>query len=277
MKRKARIIYHSTFCWGIFAVSVGLFMLLSPLLWVALKAGGLEQPRYAFQHLTWRFHRWYVGMLVQIVPRVRWVFIPPQNPAGVRGPAILVANHTSVVDLLLLMSVLGRCSIVGKRSMLYIPFFGLVLAMNGMIFVERRKKFEAGEVFDLMRERLRQGEIVLTFPQGSRSIPWSRRTIKRGIFKLALEERVPIVPIAISGTGYILKKGQFFFDIPGRLKVMVHLLPPVEPDGDPGRIEDVKAIRDRVASSVESILESERDLTREKCGRCCQVSRLLLF
>jgi 1-acyl-sn-glycerol-3-phosphate acyltransferase len=263
MRRLLRIIYHSIACWGLFGLSNGLYMLAAPLLWAIFRVGGLRETRRAFQTITFRFNRWYVGSLMQVVTPVRFVFIPPRLPAWEGGPAVFVSNHSSVVDLLLTMSSIGRCSIVGKRGMAYIPFYGLALLLTGMIFVDRRRKFESENVFAALRRRLRLGECILTFPQGSRTLPWSRRTVKRGLFKLIMEEKVPVVPVAITGTRYILKKGQFFFDIGSPLKVMVHYLPPVVPEGDPENLGDVTALRDRIVESIGSILEGERDLTRE--------------
>jgi 1-acyl-sn-glycerol-3-phosphate acyltransferase len=186
------------------------------------------------------------------------------NPVPVEGPAMIVCNHNSVIDLLMITSAFRGISVVGKRGFLFIPFFGLAMALSGMIFVDRRRRFESGDVFHLMRRRLRQGETILVFPQGSRALPFSRKTVKRGLFKVVLEERVPVIPVAISGTGYILKKGQFLFDLTRRLKVFVHVLPPILPEGDPESLADVTAFRDRVVSLVSDMVERSTDLRRER-------------
>jgi 1-acyl-sn-glycerol-3-phosphate acyltransferase len=263
MRRLIRILYHTIACWGLFTLPNGLYMFAAPLLWVIFKVGGLSETRPAFQTITFRFNRWYIGAAMQIVTPLRFVFIPPKIPVRTEGPAVFMGNHSSVTDLLLTMSSIGRCSIVGKRGMAYIPLYGLTLMLMGMIFVDRRRKFESQDVFAAFRERLRLGECILTFPQGSRTLPWSRRTVKRGLFKLVMEEKVPIVPVAITGTKYTVKKGQVLFDIGRPLKVMVHFLPPVLPEGDPESLSDVTALRDRIVESIGSILEAERDLTRE--------------
>jgi 1-acyl-sn-glycerol-3-phosphate acyltransferase len=264
IKRAAAIAYQSFACWGLFAAASGLFGLLAPLLWAVLKAGGVAEPRHCLQSISYRFHRWYVGALMQIVPTVRLEVHPPGGPAGVQGPAVFISNHGSVVDLLLLNSVIDHASIVGKRSMAHIPIFGWALMLLGMIFVDRKRKFDSGDVFGKLRERLRKGERILTFPQGSRALPWSRRTVKRGLFKVLMEERTPIVPIAVVGTNHLLKKGQFFFVIPPRFKAEVFILPPVAPEGDPESLEDVTALRDRIVEAVGSVLDRRRDLRREE-------------
>jgi len=263
VRRVIRIFYHSVFCWGLFCLASTIMMFIAPFLWVVFVVGGLRETRQAFQEITYRFHRWYVKMLEQIVTPLRFIFIPPHNPIEIQGPAIIISNHSSVVDLLLMMSVVGKCSIVGKKTMAWIPLFGLALKLMGMIFVDRRRRFEAQDVFYRIKERLAGGEKVLIFPQGSRRLEWNRRNVKRGIFKVAMEMKTPIVPVAISGTGYILKKGQFFFDIGKPLKVLVNIFPPVNPQGNPENAQDVIVLRNSVVDMVDNCLDAQRDLRRE--------------
>lgn len=257
------IVYHTVACWGLFCVAMVIYMLAAPILWVICKAGGVAQPRYALQYISYRFHRWYVGMLTQFVPNARIVFLPP-NPVNPDGPVVYMANHQSVLDLLVLTSIISRMSIVGKRVFLYIPFFGLAMALTGMIFVDRKRKFESHDVFKVFRERLRMGEAILTFPQGSRSLAFSRKTVKRGLFKVLMEEKVPVIPIAITGIEHLLPKGRVFFDVHPRLKSTIHILPAVMPEGDPGNPEDITAFRNRVVEAIDTIVQSEKDTLRHR-------------
>jgi 1-acyl-sn-glycerol-3-phosphate acyltransferase len=88
--------------------------------------------------------------------------------------------------------------------------------------------------------------------------------VKRGLFKVILEERVPVIPVAITGTSLILKKGQFLYDLTRRLKVFVHILPPVRPEGDPGSLADVTALRDCVVDVISDMVDRARDPMRER-------------
>jgi len=262
MKQILYIVYTSVVSWGLFCLGAVTFMFLAPVLWLVLKAGGIARPRPILQTISYRFHRWYVAALMDINTNVRFEFIPPRNPVPVEGPAVIVSNHNSVVDLLMITSVFKGISVVGKRGFLFIPFFGLAMALSGMIFVDRRRKFESGDVFHLLRRRLRQGEIILIFPQGSRALPFSRKNVKRGLFKVIMEERVPVIPVAIAGTGNILKKGQFLYDLTRKLKVFVHILPPVLPEGDPENLAHVTALRDRVVGVISDTVDRSFDLRR---------------
>ncbi|MFH1435718.1 MAG: 1-acyl-sn-glycerol-3-phosphate acyltransferase [Pseudomonadota bacterium] len=253
--RASGIYCRSVTGWAIWSLSTGVYMLLVPVLWALLKAGGVAQPRYALQAVNYFFNGWYVRMLPQVFPGLRFTTIGAVAQATIRGPAVVMANHSSIVDLPVCMGLFKQASIVGKRALGRIPVFGLAMAMSGMLFVDRARKFESAQVFAELRERLRLGEILLTFPQGSRRLAWTRRNVKRGLFKLLLEEKVPVLPVAIVGTGLLLKKGQFLVTFDPPLKVMVHVMPPILPEGDPGNINDITAFRDRVFHAINEHLE----------------------
>lgn len=264
MKQTLYIVSCSIASWGLFCLGSATFMFLAPVLWLVLKVGGVAWPRPTLQYVSYRFHRWYVATLMDINRNVRFELVPPVNPVPVEGPAVIVSNHNSVIDLLMITSAFRGISVVGKRGFLFIPFFGLAMALNGMIFVDRRRRFESEDVFHLFRRRLRQGEVILVFPQGSRALPFSRKSVKRGLFKVILEERVPVIPVAISGTGFILGKGQFLFDLTRKLKVFVHILPPIRPEGDPESLADVTALRDRVVAAISDVVDRSIDLRRQR-------------
>jgi 1-acyl-sn-glycerol-3-phosphate acyltransferase len=261
-RRGALIVYHSVTCWGLFCLFTALFILAAPPLWLVLKAGGVENVRPVLQLISHRWHGWYVGMLMQIVTPLRFVFLPPRPAGPGAGPVVYVSNHASVVDLLLLTASIDSFCVMAKRAFRFVPLFGTAMTLLGMIFVDRRRKFESEDVFGVVRARLRAGENVLAFPQGSRTLPFSRRTVKRGLFRVVMEERVPVVPVAIVGTNHILKKGQFLFDLTRRIRATVFFLPPMTPEGDPENLADVTAFRDAVVERIGALLESASDPTR---------------
>jgi len=264
MKVPLRNVYYTATGWGLFALSVGLFMIASPLTWLVLKAGGVAEPREVFQRMNHRFGVWYLGLFEQLWGgAVRFLFETGGGPLAPGSPVFYVANHAGTLDVVLCMAAISRCAIVGKRRMLYIPFFGLAMRMGGMIFVDRRRRFEGEGVLRELAGRVRGGESVLIFPQGTRAVPWSRRSVKRGIFKLILEERIPVVPLAVVDSRYIVTKSQVVTTVEPGLRVRVVALPPVAPEGDPARIEDVTALRDRVVDLIDGEVSRRKDLVRE--------------
>ena len=260
--RTIRIYCRSITGWAIWSLSTGVYMFLVPILWVLLKAGGVAQPRYPLQAVNSHFNGWYVRMLQQVFPGLSFTTISAGAQATIKGPAVVMANHNSLIDLPVCMGLFRQASIVGKRALGRIPVFGLAMALSGMLFVDRRRKFESADVFETLRERLRLGEILLTFPQGSRRLAWAKKNVKRGLFKLIMEENVPVYPVAIVGTNHFIEKGRFLVTFMPPLKVMVHVLPPVLPEGDPENIDDITAFRDRVFHAINEHLESKRDLLR---------------
>lgn len=168
------------------------------------------------------------------------------------GPFIYCSNHQSLVDILVLGSVLpGDYKWAAKRSLMKVPMIGWHLRLSGHIPVDRGAGPEAAAaVVRRFEEVLGRGKPVLIFPEGTRSEDGIVRPFKSGAFAAAVGADVPIVPIALEGTHQLMQKGAF--DLGHgvmrhvAVKVGAPLLP--APHGDaPGRIDE---LRDRTRSTI---------------------------
>ena len=139
---------------------------------------------------------------------------------------IIVANHTSLADIVCLFCLGKHFKWVAKSSLFKIPVFGWSMTLLKYIPLSRGRHGSIRDSFNEAIECLNRNVSVLIFPEGTRSKSGQLAEFKNGAFKLALITKKPIVPVIISGTGAALTKGNATISATaaGFLKV----LPPIE-------------------------------------------------
>lgn len=135
---------------------------------------------------------------------------------------MLVANHTSMTDIMLmLVAVKNPFVFVGKKELVKIPLFGYFYKRT-CILVDRGNQRSRKEVFDRAQKRLNDGTSICIFPEGGvpDDLSVTLDTFKDGAFRLALEHQIPIVPIVFYDNKkrfpYVVTKGG-----PGRMRVKI--------------------------------------------------------
>jgi 1-acyl-sn-glycerol-3-phosphate acyltransferase len=179
------------------ALSTGLCFLLAPFLG-GRRAFWLVAPRYV-RGTAWAFgiHRQLRG----------WDELPKDLRDGTR-PAIFIGNHASLFDPPLMISTLPcRPVFMAKRELARVPFLGWVIWLADFIFIDRGHRGAARRSLKQAALRIRAGQSIVAFPEGTRSRDGHLLPFKKGPFLLALEAGVPLVPFAIHGGVEILPKG----------------------------------------------------------------------
>ncbi len=121
------------------------------------------------------------------------------------APRIFLSNHISTLDIWVLVPVLPPSTrFVSKRSIFWIPVLGQAMALAGFIGIDRKDRSSAIRSLSRAAEKVRGGASVVLFPEGTRSRDGKLARFKRGSFHFALEARVPVVPVSISGTYEVL-------------------------------------------------------------------------
>jgi 1-acyl-sn-glycerol-3-phosphate acyltransferase len=167
-----------------------------------------------------------------------------------RGSAVLVANHSSYLDVVALVaSVPLDLRFVAKRELLAVPIVGAVLRKAPHLTVDRvdlsRGVADAGRV----TAALRDGAVVCAFPEGTFVRRPGLLPFRLGAFKAAVEAGCPIVPVVVRGTREILP-ADTWRPRPGRIEVTV--LPPLTV-ADEGWREIVR-LRDATRAAIATTL-----------------------
>jgi len=146
----------------------------------------------------------------------------------INRPAVIVANHQSMADIVACMGLFRQFKFVSKSSLFSLPLVGWMMRLARYVSLERGKVHSTQQMMERCRYWLRRGMPVVFFPEGTYSTDGQLLPFKRGAFLLAIEERVPLIPVMIQGTsGLVIEDGPWFNP---RCAIRVSVLPPIEPD-----------------------------------------------
>ena len=109
---------------------------------------------------------------------------------------------------------------VAKKQLKYVPMLGWYMWAAKFVFVDRANHREAVRSLDEAGEQIRGGISIIVFPEGTRSDDRRVHPFKKGPFALAMKARVPVVPVAIEGSGVLMPKNSWNIR-PGPIKVSV--------------------------------------------------------
>jgi 1-acyl-sn-glycerol-3-phosphate acyltransferase len=148
-------------------------------------------------------------------------------PALPDGPLVFACNHESALDIWVAFKVLPRSfRFVAKQELFRIPVFGAYLRLGGHVPVDRGNRARAVQSLRHAGEAVRAGTSLVFFPEGTRSKDGRVHPFKKGPFVVAMEAGVPVVPVAISGSGRVTPK-EAIAVVPGTIRVAVG--EPVDP------------------------------------------------
>lgn len=125
---------------------------------------------------------------------------------------VMVSNHQSGADIIVLFLLWKHFKWVAKKSLFYFPFIGWNMLLNGYVPLERGKTTSMRKMLAESGKLLRERNSIMIFPEGTRSKDGKLQPFKSGAFHLALENQVPILPIAITGTSKAIRKGGFLIN-----------------------------------------------------------------
>jgi 1-acyl-sn-glycerol-3-phosphate acyltransferase len=186
--------------------------------------------------ITWPFdpervlmHWWLViqGVLFsRLIPL--WTVKVEGRGKAVKGtPYIIISNHQSILDILVLNCLRYRFRWISKIENNKTPVIGWYLKMAKYITIDRGNQESKVEMLEKSAESLRNGISIMIFPEGTRSPDREIAPFKLGAFQLALMTDKSILPVIVDGTGGVLPKHGLIFSRGHKLRVRV--LDPVHP------------------------------------------------
>jgi 1-acyl-sn-glycerol-3-phosphate acyltransferase len=151
---------------------------------------------------------------------------------------VMVANHQSLLDILVLFRLFVHFKWVSKIENFRIPCIGWNMSLNGYVKLRRGDKQSIAEMMDASTRVLAGGSSIMMFPEGTRSPDGRMRAFKHGAFTLAQRCGCPILPVLLEGTADALPKRGFVLQ--GRHAIKIRVLDEIPYEKIVGRpVEDV--------------------------------------
>ena len=208
--------------------------------------------------------RYWTGYLFRKLPVVHqhlnplWTFhVSGDIPLDPRRPYIVVSNHESFVDILLLSHLPFEMKWLSKVEMFKIPVVGWLMTLANDVRLTRGEVTSAADAMKQCEDRLDQKVSVMIFPEGTRSKTGELGKFKNGAFRLAIDTGVPILPVAVHGAHTALRPKDWRI---GYSRAEARVLAPIETTGMTH--QDIYALRDQ----ARGVIEAEIDVLRAELG-----------
>jgi 1-acyl-sn-glycerol-3-phosphate acyltransferase len=241
-----RILRRLHYWWSLFAAAALLLIFGPPVLLVAWLTGkhDLVYPWAFFGARNWlrlTATKVQVHGSEHLKPEQTYVFI---------------SNHRSYLDTATLFVYTGRrLGLLAKKELLNVPILGVGMGFVNVMAIDRSNRERARVTVEAATNRIRKGISFGVFAEGTRAKPGEFLPFKMGAFYMAAQAGVPIVPVAIKNTDYLMGKGTG--EARGGTIEMV-MLPPVSTVGH-STDEDVK----RLVTLVHSLIGQELGIPTE--------------
>ena len=240
----------------VIAVVVTAFMSSCAFLFPLISPG--ENKVHKIANLWARMLLWLTSTRVDVIGKENVLMEKPQ---------IFMANHQSDFDILIVLAhIPGQFRWIAKKELFKIPIFGKAMRNAGYIEIDRQNHEKALKSLDEAAQKIREGKSVVTFPEGTRSRDGKIRPFKQGMFHLAIQAGVPIVPISIIGAHEIMPKRTLKVK-PGRIRMVIDR--PVDVSGYTleTRSELIEKIRHIIVRNLENPTGPHRDASAEAPGK----------
>ena len=183
----------------------------------------LVSPRFASRVVASTWGR----LLAWLVPVI--VTVEGGENAHQERSYVVVCNHQSAVDILVAYGWLKLdLKWVIKQEVRKIPAIGYGCEKVGHIFIDRKNPTHARRTIEKTLDSLGNGIGILFFAEGTRSPDGKLLPFRKGAFRIAIEQQLPVLPVTLIGTRNILPP-KSFKPFPGRARMVIH--PAVETDG----------------------------------------------
>jgi 1-acyl-sn-glycerol-3-phosphate acyltransferase len=197
---------------------------------------GLALPMAALLCFPWTFLTGDIRFLYKVAMWGAWTGV---RVAGVKvktvgldglDPArtyVFMSNHVSNIDPPIMLPLIPRrTSVMAKKELFDYPLLGKTMRIGSLVPVDRGNRDAGIAAVRSAANVLRQGINMTIYVEGHRSFDGKLLPFKKGPFYLATECGVPVVPVTITGSHYVMPKGRFAIK-PGTVTVIFH--PPIEP------------------------------------------------
>jgi 1-acyl-sn-glycerol-3-phosphate acyltransferase len=187
-------------------------------------------------------------------PGVR-IQVVQHAPLDPKRPYVFMANHASMIDIwAVFVGVPVPLRFIAKKQLGAIPLFGWAMRAGRFIFIDRQNAASARRSIHEAARRIKSGQSVVIFPEGTRTRDGSLAPFKKGGFHLAIDSSADIVPVAIHGSRALMPRGSALIRAG---QVRLEIGEPISTAGlGPG---DREALVARVRGKVAEMLDESTD------------------
>lgn len=243
--------------WGYF------FFILGSVVW-----GGLGVPLTIVLSRFWprardRFNEGTqiaLSIFIKLLPIVRLDVDRSRRLAN--GTRVLVVNHQSLLDSVVMLSLEPRLSGPARGYMFRIPVIRSVLELGGFFLSDTGDPAPLDRMRQGTEETLGHHGTLLFFPEGTRSKTGEIADFHRGAFRMAVEYELPIQPVVIDGLHRVLPPSSLIVRTRCRYPVQVRYLDPIEPPY--GKGPQRRIVRELASQVRLSMVEELKELRRER-------------
>lgn len=216
--------------------------------WTTVLVATIASPRIASRYVA---ANW--GKLICWMTPVR-VTVDGAENADSNRTYVVVCNHQSQYDIFLVYGWLKLdLKWVLKAELRKVPGVGIGCEKAGHIFVDRSNPEQARKAVSDALESVGDGVGVLFFAEGTRSPDGRLRPFKKGAFRVATSQKLPILPVTIIGTRDIQKPKSLAI-FPGSIRMVIH--PAIEVTGADDN-ETIRGLMDQTRAAIASALPEE--------------------
>jgi 1-acyl-sn-glycerol-3-phosphate acyltransferase len=236
--------FYSTLFWVFLTLSSVLLFPVAVLIWL------VTLPVDRRKVLLHRFTCFWASLYTWLNP-VWPVTVVDREKIRPEAPYVMVANHLSLLDILVLFRLFTHFKWVSKIENFRVPFIGWNMSLNRYIKLRRGDRGSVVQMMKACEETLAQGNPIMMFPEGTRSRDGQMRSFKTGAFELALKTGSPILPLVIRGTANALPKRGFVLQ--GRHPISITILDEIPFESFSGATVDelTASVRELIAAELE--------------------------
>lgn len=139
-----------------------------------------------------------------VLLRILGIRVEYEGPGTIpeKGPFMFVSNHQSVLEVPIFVSNFHiPCFYTTKKEFGYVPFMGWLMKQTNQVLIDRGNRMRAKKSLDNAVKQLKEGRITMMMPEGTRHGHGQLGPYKKGVFHMAIEAGVPLVPMVFLNTG----------------------------------------------------------------------------
>ncbi len=168
---------------------------------------------------------------------------------------VMVANHQSFLDINAVFAGVSHTAFLAKADLWKIPYFGWGMSRSGSIPIYRKDPKKNAGMGKIIKQHIDEGFNYCVFPEGNRTKDGKMTSFKNGIFRIAKEHELTILPITLVDTGKRLSRNTLGLR-PGPIRIVVH--PPITPE------QYKEMSMEELRDSAHDIVESELPYKKQK-------------